>query len=364
MAIYVGRWDCSSCGTIGNLGPETRCLNCGTSRPEDVVFYLASDADVVRDNRRLAEAKAGVDWRCGHCSSHNKAVNDTCKTCGNPRDQLSEDVDLATRSYVPGETPKATPQGPSSQEVYDESVKRHQGGRFRKLRPLVLGVVIMTILLVLSGFIPMEIDTEVVGFSWERTTQMEHYEAVAYEDWRTPANAFDVNSFRAIHHYDKEYSHTETRYRDVRVQVGSEQYVCGQVDMGNGYFQDRYCSRPVYTTRTESYRHDVYRDVPVYRTKYAFKVMEWIAKPAYTLSEAQDNHDARWPEPPASLSGEDWREGKRSGVYFVKVKAGKEYTEPVGPRYWESLYIGMEVPATRAWLYGSWYGLSDPAHSE
>ena len=162
----------------------------------------------------------------------------------------------------------------------------------------------------------------------------------------------------------KEYSHAETRYRDVRVQVGTETYVCGKVDMGNGYFQDRYCTRPVYTTRSEPYQHTVYRDVPIYATRYSYKLMEWVLKPAYALRAEGDDHKARWPEPPASLQNEDWRKGQSEGRYSVRVVAGKEYTEEVGARYWEGLRLGNEIPAKRAWLYGAWYGLSDPAHKE
>ncbi|MFK7970846.1 MAG: zinc finger Ran-binding domain-containing protein [Bacteroidia bacterium] len=364
MAIYVGRWDCNTCGTIGNLGPETRCPNCGTSRPEDVQFYLASETDVVRDQKQEAEAKAGVDWRCGHCSSHNKAGITVCQTCGNPRDQLSEDVDLDVKTYRTDQVPTQTDKGPSSREVYDETARRHKAGRFRNLRPIMWLATIGLLAIILSGFYPSDVTAEVTGFSWERSTSMEHYEAVAYEDWNTPSGAFDVRSFSAVHHYEKEYSHTETRYRDVRVQVGTESYVCGKIDMGNGYFQDRYCSRPVYTTRTEPYRYEVYRDVPIYRTKYAFKVMQWVAKPGYTLKAQGDDHHARWPEPPATLQGEDWRKGKSVGQYFVTVQYRKPYTEEVGPRYWESLNTGSEVKARKAWLYGSWYGLSDPAHRE
>lgn len=364
MAIYVGRWDCPACGTTGNIGPETRCPNCGASRPEDVRFYLATDAEVVRDEKRRAEAMAGTDWRCGHCGSHNKAGTTVCQTCGNPHDQFSEDTALEKRQYAPGQVPHASPEGPDTLEQYKESTKRHREGRFRKLRPVITLTILGVIVLILSGFFPMGVDARVTGFHWERSTQMEHHEAVAYEDWSTPSNAFDIRSFQAIHHYEKEYSHTETRYRDVREQIGTETYVCGKVDMGNGYFQDRHCTRPVYTTRSEPYRYDVYRDVPVYGTKYRYKVMQWVVKPAYTLRSEGNDHDPRWPEPPISIQGKDWRKGRSEGRYTIIVEAGQRYTEEVGPRYWESLQTGDEVPARRAWLYGSWYGLSDPARTE
>ena len=47
MAIRVGRWDCFVCGHVGNVGTETHCKNCGSSRPKDVKFYLPDDAKLV-----------------------------------------------------------------------------------------------------------------------------------------------------------------------------------------------------------------------------------------------------------------------------------------------------------------------------
>ena len=167
------------------------------------VFTLHQDARVVKDKQKLAQAKAGVDWRCGHCGSHNKAGMDTCQTCGNPQDQFSEDVNLIQREYASGEVPSANLDGPSTLDRYEETVKRHKASRFRKLRPILAVGFVGILLLVLSGFYPMGVNARVVGFSWERITQMEHYEAVSYEDWSAPSNAFDIESYQAVHHYEK-----------------------------------------------------------------------------------------------------------------------------------------------------------------
>ncbi|MCB0838989.1 MAG: zinc finger Ran-binding domain-containing family 2 protein, partial [Bacteroidetes bacterium] len=89
MAVRVGRWDCDVCGHIGNYGPHTKCASCGASRPANVKFYLPKDAEIVTDKEQLKEARAGVDWICGHCYSQNKAKDTVCNSCGNPRDESS-----------------------------------------------------------------------------------------------------------------------------------------------------------------------------------------------------------------------------------------------------------------------------------
>ena len=62
--ILMGRWDCDACGHKGILGDQYSCSSCGSGRPEDVKFYLPSDAEVVEDAAGIAAAEAGSDWQC------------------------------------------------------------------------------------------------------------------------------------------------------------------------------------------------------------------------------------------------------------------------------------------------------------
>ena len=68
-------------------------------------FYMPSEAEVVRNKAQLAEARAGADWICGHCRAQNKAGDDSCHSCGNPRDELSSDVTIQEKVYRTGEVP-------------------------------------------------------------------------------------------------------------------------------------------------------------------------------------------------------------------------------------------------------------------
>src|SRR3954463_2376528 len=81
MAILEGRWDCSSCGKVGNMGHEMHCSGCGKPRGK-VQFYLPENAQEIADAEKLAEAQAGPDWVCAYCDASNRSTAQHCTGCG------------------------------------------------------------------------------------------------------------------------------------------------------------------------------------------------------------------------------------------------------------------------------------------
>ncbi|MEL6132280.1 MAG: Ran-binding zinc finger domain-containing protein [Bacteroidota bacterium] len=316
MGTYVGRWDCPTCGHKGNLGPQTRCPNCGASRPQNVRFYLPGDAEKVTDDQRLQEAQAGVDWICGHCNSQNKAKDTECFSCGNPRDESSQDVDLQERVYDQGEVPTESFQPQRTRHPLEDAQKRAP-----KKRNPMRGVLLL--LLILGGgffflrSVPKTIEVTVTSFSWERSIALEHKEPTAQESWNLPSGAFDVRKSREIRSYKQVLRGYETRTRQKKVQTGTRRYVCGKIDKGNGYFVDKYCTEPVYEYRDETYQAPVYDQVPVYDTKYYYKIMAWVRKG--DLKEAQQDHHAYWPKNPYTQDNK-WREHGRAEAYYIVVQ--------------------------------------------
>ena len=364
MAIRVGRWDCQHCGHIGNLGPHTQCESCGASRPENVVFYLPKDAEIVTQSSEIRKAKSGADWVCGHCESHNKTQDIICLNCGNPRDEKSEDVTIQEKEYTLDSVPEVgeKAQGGTG-ETYRKNRpelqprKRKVGKGMRRILALpVVGAIVMALL---RAF-PAEVPAEVVAFRWERSIQFEHYEAVAKEDWQVPNDAWDISSFRAVHHYDRQLRGYENRTRTVREKVGEERYVCGQKDLGNGYFEDVYCTRPIYESREETYREPVYDQIPVYKTKYRFKVREWVQRRQYFRHVKGFDQQAYWPETPQSQHPERWRPAQKKEAYYLTVEVeGERYEERVGPRFWSHLSQGSQLTAQRARFFGYYFGIVD-----
>jgi hypothetical protein len=355
MSIREGRWDCPACGTIGVRGPLTRCPNCGSPRPRDVRFYLPDDSALVSDEASLAAARAGADWVCGHCHAQNKAADADCRSCGNPRDESSQDVALEEREYSLEETPRASAAAARTLHPLEQAQPRRRG----RGRGLLLAGGLLLAAFLLLRFFPQQIEVQAEAFRWERSLQMERNEVVAKEEWSTPPGAFDVQSFQAVRSYRQVLRGYETRTRSVRVQVGEERYPCGQIDKGNGYFETRYCTRPVYENRTETYEEPVYDQVPVYDTKYRFKVYEWVSRPEALLRSAGEGQQPQWPAPSPKPDGKSWREGERQERYFVTVREpdGDRHEHELSFEAWGRLSPGAALKARRSWLFDWYYGL-------
>jgi len=358
MSVYVGRWDCPTCGTKAIAGPETRCPNCGSSRPKNVRFYLPEDAEMVDDEARIKEARAGADWICGHCGTQNKAADTACKACGNERDESSQDVALSEREYGLDELPTGSFAPKRSVHPLEEQQKRPKKRRAGIRFILLIGLVLFGGWMLLKSF-PKTVEVTVSSFEWKRSFQLEHYETVGKEAWSVPNGAFDVSSFRAIKSYKQVLRGYETKTRTKRVQVGTERYVCGKVDKGNGYFVDKYCTRAVYENRQETYEEPVYDQVPVYATKYKFKVKEWVSRKSNLLTSSGKNQEAKWPTDVRLNSPKEWRSGQKKGNYYLTVKEdnGTAHREEVSYDYWQKLKKGQRIKAKKAYVIGTWYGL-------
>ncbi len=302
MAIRVGRWDCKACGHKGNLGPKLRCERCNSSRPKNVKFYLTSDAEIVRDAKRIREAKAGADWECSYCETHNKALDKKCRSCGATNKKSEEHARLKQKVYKTGEVPR------SSKKTKPKTVQKSHLENFTYtskldkykqiiMRNKFLYFVVFPLILFFWGFLfiaPLfhtiepepvykghiyDTEVKVITKTWESIVKAEKHVEVIEESWSLPKDTRYISESNEIHHYDKVFDHTETRTetKSRSVKVGEEEYVCGQRDLGNGYFEDEYCTRDIYDYEDyeEEYSEDIYRDEPVYETKYKYYIWRW-----------------------------------------------------------------------------------------
>jgi len=141
--------------------------------------------------------------------------------------------------------------------------------------------------------------------------------------------------------------HYESRTRQVseRVQVGTRTYTCGQIDRGNGYFEDRTCTEPEYETRyhSESYQEPIYRREPIWDTKYVYRVRRWV--PDQLLQDQADG-DARRPEWPRVVADDTTREGEKKSRYLVTFTGpkGKSYVSDVPVEQFNRVRVGRHVP--------------------
>ncbi|MCS6967486.1 MAG: zinc finger Ran-binding domain-containing protein [Cytophagales bacterium] len=350
MAIRMGRWDCPVCGLKGNPGPETHCAGCGAPRSKEVEFYLPDDAEEVTQADKLRQAKAGADWHCDYCGADNKATEEFCKSCGNQR--TDQDVarqekviyyqsSSSTVSSVPEESQRANP-----------ADNKARDRRKYWLVVSAFAIVVATGLWVMLR--PQKFEVQVVEHQWERTVDIEENRLFTEESWELPVNANLIAQWQAVHHYDQVIVGYQTKTRTVRVQTGTKRVKCGKKNLGNGYFEDLYCDQPVYENRTETYQEPIYRQVPVYKTRYKYQIYRWTVD--HTAKASGNDKKPYFPQ--ETLPGSNWRQGKRTEVYrlVLKDKKGKEYHQEVSFQFWQSKSVGDWLPAKRNAL-GNFYGL-------
>lgn len=356
MAIREGRWDCPSCSTHGNLGRDRACPNCGRPRPEGIQFYLPENAPKIENNELRAIAQSGADWICDYCGSSNRATIEQCVGCSAPKSNRTQavktynrdpDRDLPTAARVPH---SATPQKRQNSANPRKSnvTPNRKRVRLTPAKRLKRNVLISFILALIVGlgillFQPRIVDTTVAETPWERVVAIEKYTTVVESDWSVPSGGRIASQRQEIHHYEQILTGYETKNRTVseQVQTGTETYVCGQKDLGNGFFEDKTCTRPTYETRqrTETYEDPIYRQDPVYKTKYTYEIEKW--GPSRTV--AASNTIAKQPYwPPLNLAKNE-RESERTEKYTVEFQddKGKTYSIKLDQADWQTYQPGQ-----------------------
>jgi hypothetical protein len=192
---------------------------------------------------------------------------------------------------------------------------------------------------------PVEVKATVAAKEWTRAIERQEYRTVQEEDWSVPQGGRQKRSFRAIRDYRQVLDHYETKTRQVseRVQTGTRTYTCGQRDMGNGYFEDVTCTEPEYTTsyRDETYQDPVYRQEPIYDTKYAYEIEKWLPDDT-TWARGDGAKEPAWP---TVRMGRNEREGARIQRYVLRFTDddGKTYEREVTPEQFQRYRQGQPV---------------------
>jgi hypothetical protein len=346
MAIREARWDCQYCGTTGILGRHQACSKCGRSRPAGTKFYLAEDEEVA-DQKLVEKAAIGPDWVCEFCSSSNPADVSVCQSCHAPREATSPEQQA--KEYELGQAPTAGDMSLDEPQPRPTAAETKKKAGAKGLPAALIGVaafLFLCICLVGAFFIFGGRDTSatVSGFQWERTVAVEAFGTVIEEDWSIPEGGRELDRSREIRSYDQVLDHYETRERQVseQVQVGERTYVCGQRDLGNGFFEDIQCSEPVYETQysTETYQEPIYRQEPVYDTKYTYEIDKWSV--SRTARATGSDHSPTWPD--TNLSSDE-REGERTESYTVIFtdENGEDHTLELSFEEWRGYEAGQNV---------------------
>lgn len=422
MAILEGAWDCSQCRAVAIPGGLTNCPHCNDPRntiidPEESP-YLPTNARVVTDSDKLADANTGPEWNCGDCGQANRGNATVCSSCNQPKS--ADDTVAGVYTYVSGveadgealsdpraieddwvntvltaadplqeiaEGPVAMPahtfasdalpdEGSDIKQLFATDDRSHDTRRntpsFARLRsfpmPTLAKAAAAAVLVVAAIFTGFFVHGEffatysapltVQNLTWERQVEVEAYRTLTEEDWSYPSDARVLGSRQAIHHYNQVLDHYDKKSREVpeRVQSGShsESYACGSrtVNRGNGYFEQQttYCTRsvPDYTTRyrTEYYDEPVYRQVPIYQTKYTYEIDRWVTD-RFEVASGESTDDGVWPVwPEPKIADAKLRVGdERRERYEVALAdaSGRQFTQQLDLGTWDNLSEGETV---------------------
>lgn len=306
--IRRGYWICPTC-KHKNPGNLELCESCGSSQQKNKdgsnPFFLDSTSEEVTDPNELKEAYAGPDWICEYCGTSNDNLTDSCKQCGNTKGDKEEET------Y--NDKPLYTNYSNTSQEDYE--VKKQN-----KLYWIIASAsaVIITLLLVWL-LLPSNVPVKITGFSWERSIDIEFSRLETEEDWNIPSGGTKISQETKFHHNDQVLDHYESVQveRSREVQTGTETVHTGTRDLGNGYYEDTYEERAVYTTEyyTETEQEPVYRDVAVYKTWYTYKIIRWHHD-RYATSSGNSQTGLYWS---TYTLADNERAGKKTEKYVVHL---------------------------------------------
>ncbi len=362
MSIREGRWLCPHCGTE-NLGRAEACAACAAARPAGVRFFLPGDAQAVTEAALIRDARSGADWHCSHCGGANPNGVDgvrvtSCRHCGEARD--GTDASTPVRTFGVGEAPATAGAATEAERAERRDAARERraarspgegdlGGRRtsaapRSLRSVLLAALVLLGLAALALWAwPRTHEGRVAELAWTRTVAVERLVTHVEGGWSVPAGGRSIGQDRRVRSYRDVVDHYESRTRQAsyRVADGTETYSCGSRDLGNGYFEDRTCSRTTYRTeyRTESYQAPVYRQEPVYDTWHTWEEDRWDV--VRTPQAKGGDTSPTWPE---LRLGDREREGARTEdlVAVLEDEEGRT-TVTLEPAQWSALDAGDAV---------------------
>lgn len=373
-----GYWDCSACHTKGIRGSKRECPNCGKPRGEDVQFYLKEFDESHAVSKE--EESTAPDWLCEYCSSYNPDSAQRCLSCGADRSgkTYADTHDTHTSSRIHDEDGNGIEDSSQlsekerDQRIYD--LERQERERHSHKQPTAslepcpsedtpfwktpkeiaeFTAVVMFLAALIYFVIPQSIDLEVEQVAWERNISIQTKTTVKESDWSVPVGGRVYEQHQEFHHNEQVLDHYETYYEDVSEQV-IDRYrtVTYKRDLGNGKFEIEKTQEPVYRTVTHKEKRErpVYRDEPVYKTKYYFEIERW--KSTRNVPTSGSDHNAYWGEytlakgKPPYGAGEE-KVGRQTQKYTVKGKVkgeDKEY-QVEDFAWWETMNVGDIIHA-------------------
>lgn len=297
--IVMGYWDCPYCQNTKIKGTEQVCPSCGHQRDKDIKYYMDRD-NVEYLSEEAAKTKGkGADWICPYCDSMNSAHETFCIACGAPREESKYDYfqrEDKAKSEPSSHAQESPPHSSSASSGNSQRNIQHSNPS-RKYAKISVFAALLVLLAAGLFFMLKPKDTVFIANSvdWYTTVSVEAYETVQESDWSIPSGGREQYHQEEIYGYDKEIDYYETVEKSRDVKVGSHTEYEYE-DNGDGTYKEIAIEVDDYDTETYTEQVPVYKDVPIYRTKYYYDIDKWIPKREVTNSGTDDTPTYKDPE--------------------------------------------------------------------
>lgn len=346
-------WYCGTCKKL-NRGRYKECQNCGKPKEREPFVDLPGEGEsvewAVKDPELVKQAKAGSDWECVYCHSHQRRDSGECAQCGArqgaSRDQetkwddgtvgpggegLTEQEEIEREITKDREDfkrefkwnarvrkrkariqAKPAPMKPAPKPAPVVAAKRPRwSSRQKKIGAgILLGLSIIGLILFLL-FRTRIVDATVTSTQWTYSVMVERYQIKRDEGFSEsrPGDAFDVMPMGMRHHHYKKVqdgtrqeSYTVQEACGTRTIRGSCRTTPVRCTSNNNGFKscsggDRVCdpdrTETKYCSRTKYRTVPKYKDVSVEQMWYAWKVWRWVLN--RTVTETGTDLKPFWP---------------------------------------------------------------------
>ncbi len=344
--IVMGYWDCPSCDSKGIPGTTYDCPNCGRQRGKETKFYMREG----KVEYVLGHKVIGADWYCAYCGALNTAGKTVCENCGSPKDDAKDDYFSLQK---PKPEPKPEPQ--PVQRSQPKKVHRSLWWRIRHMSIVTKAIIAFILFVILSNAFsnwvnkPRDYTFDVSEMSWENTIEIEELKTFRESDWYLPSGAELAYTDIEIRSYEKVLDHYETVTKSRTVQDGGH-YESDYSDNGDGTFTEHETYVPDYSTEYYEEEEPVYRDEPIYDTRYYYDIDKWVHERDEKTSGT--GKDTYWPE--LSLRDNERQENydseyKMKGTLHYKTlwfDRKKVQTYEINESWWDDIEEGQTLTLT------------------
>lgn len=256
----------------------------------------------------------------------------SCISCGASKEEST--ADYFTKNI------KEPISRPVHTEIYthsDESENKSEMNKKSsfKFDPTLFKIsgIILAVLLLITGImfalIPKTKTFTLTDHYWERHINIESYETVDESDWYVPDGGRVQYTREEIKDYEPVLDHYKTVTKTRRVKIGSH---IEYIDNGDGSFDEKTVDD--YGEEEYTEEEPVYKDQPIYATKYYYEIERWVFKRA--VSTNGYDHNPIWGE---VVLADNEREASRTSKYYVLgyYKQGKSKKIKVDETMWNQL---------------------------